>query len=153
MGRHRRPPGRRRARRRLSPAMGLLRRRGPRTVSCRAEPHSCTLCTCGSCKPQLVTGKVWELTESAITLNSEEPRAGYILLCQAVTRGPLELDVPGFAEIPDHPLRHTRGVIDGQQPLTPQHRQAATATRRRDRLHRRPVRRAAHRPPHHQPRA
>lgn len=119
--------------------MGLLRRRGPRTVSlpggrtfvagrdsvlnhALAEgvpfPHSCTVGTCGSCKSRLVTGKVWELTESAITLSSEELRAGYILPCQAVARGPLELDVPGFAEIPDHPLRHTRGVIDGQEPLT-----------------------------------
>ncbi len=119
--------------------MGILSRRGPRVVTlpggksftagrdsvlnhALAEgvpfPHSCTVGTCGSCKSRLVAGKVWELTESAITLTSEELRAGYILPCQSVARGPIELDVPGFAEIPDHPLRHTSGVISGQRPLT-----------------------------------
>ncbi|HTK67499.1 MAG TPA: 2Fe-2S iron-sulfur cluster binding domain-containing protein [Pseudonocardia sp.] len=119
--------------------MGLFTRRGPRVVTlpggrsftagrdsvlnhALAEgvpfPHSCTVGTCGSCKSRLVSGKVWELTESAITLSSEELRSGYILPCQSVARGPLELDVPGFAEIPDHPLRHTSGVISGQRPLT-----------------------------------
>lgn len=119
--------------------MGIFSRRGPRVVTlpggrtftagrdsvlnhALAEgvpfPHSCTVGTCGSCKSRLVSGRVWELTESAITLTSEELRAGYILPCQSVARGPLELDVPGFAEIPDHPLRHTSGVISGQRPLT-----------------------------------
>jgi CDP-4-dehydro-6-deoxyglucose reductase len=119
--------------------MGLFSRRGPRTVTLPGGrsftagrdsvlnhalaqgvpfPHSCTVGTCGSCRSRLVSGKVWELTESAVTLTSEELRAGYILPCQSVARGPIELDIPGFAEIPDHPLQHTCGVISGQRRLT-----------------------------------
>lgn len=81
-------------------------------------PHSCTVGTCGSCKARLVSGKVRELVESAITLSAEELRANYVLVCQSIAKTSLELEVPALAEMPDHPLIDVEGEIVRQTPLT-----------------------------------
>ncbi len=81
-------------------------------------PHSCTVGTCGSCKSRLVSGKVRELLESAITLTAEELRANYVLACQSIARTSVELEVAGLADLPDHPLVELDGEITGQRGLT-----------------------------------
>lgn len=81
-------------------------------------PHSCTVGTCGTCKSRLLSGKVRELTDSAIVLSAEELRARFILPCQCLARSSVELEVEGLADMPDHPLVETEGVITVQRPLT-----------------------------------
>ncbi|HTK64748.1 MAG TPA: 2Fe-2S iron-sulfur cluster binding domain-containing protein [Pseudonocardia sp.] len=81
-------------------------------------PHSCTVGTCGSCKARLVSGKVRELIESAITLSAEELRANYVLACQSIAKTSVELEVPGLADMPDHPLIEVDGKVVSQTPLT-----------------------------------
>jgi p-cymene monooxygenase electron transfer component len=83
-----------------------------------AFPHSCTVGTCGTCKAKLLSGKVREITDSAVALSSEELRDGYILACQSIARRSLELDVAGMADLPDHPLKHLGAVVAAQTMLT-----------------------------------
>jgi NAD(P)H-flavin reductase/ferredoxin len=47
-------------------------------------PSSCRVGGCGSCKCQLKTGRVRELTETGYLLSAEEIDAGYVLACQSV---------------------------------------------------------------------
>ncbi len=58
-----------------------------------AFPHDCTVGTCGSCRSQLVSGKVDAITPFGYTLSREELQAGYILACQAVPESDLEIEV------------------------------------------------------------
>lgn len=81
-------------------------------------PHDCTVGTCGTCKSKLLSGKVREITDSAIALSAEELRAGYVLPCQSIAKTSLELDVDGLIEAPDHPLVTTEGRITVQRALT-----------------------------------
>lgn len=81
-------------------------------------PHSCTVGTCGTCKSKLVSGKVRELVDSAITLTAQELRDGYILACQSIARTAIELDVASLADMPEHPLVHADAVICSHRSLT-----------------------------------
>lgn len=81
-------------------------------------PHSCTVGTCGTCKSKLVHGRVREIVDSAIALTAQELRDGYILPCQSIARTSIELDVAGLADMPEHPLVHTRAVISSHRALT-----------------------------------
>lgn len=81
-------------------------------------PHSCTVGTCGTCRSRLVSGKVREITDSAIALSSQELKDRFILPCQSVARGPIELDVADLADMPDHPLVRTDGEMVGRRELT-----------------------------------
>ncbi|MCF7550874.1 2Fe-2S iron-sulfur cluster binding domain-containing protein [Pseudonocardia sp. WMMC193] len=81
-------------------------------------PHSCTVGTCGTCKSKLVSGKVREITDAAITLSSEELADRYILPCQSLARGAVELHVADLVDMPDHPLVHTSAVLSGTRALT-----------------------------------
>lgn len=83
-----------------------------------AFPHNCTVGTCGTCKAKLISGKVREITDSAIALSSQELKDGYILACQSIARRTLELDVAGMADLPDHDLRHLSATVVSQTPLT-----------------------------------
>jgi NAD(P)H-flavin reductase/ferredoxin len=84
-----------------------------------AFPHSCTVGTCGTCKAKLISGKVREITDSALALTTPELKGGYILPCQAVAKCSVELDVAGMADLPDHELRELAGVVTGHQLVTP----------------------------------
>lgn len=77
-------------------------------------PHSCKVGGCASCKCQLVSGKVRELTDKAYLLSTEEIREGYILGCQSV---PLS-DV--VVKLPVNPLahQHLEGTLVRQAELT-----------------------------------
>ncbi len=81
-------------------------------------PHGCTVGTCGTCKAKLVTGKVRELTDSAVALSAEELRDGYILPCQSVARSALTLDIPQLADLPDHPFVTRKAEVVLQRSLT-----------------------------------
>lgn len=77
-------------------------------------PHSCKVGGCASCKCQLVSGKVRELTDKAYLLSTEEIREGYILGCQSI---PLS-DV--VVKLPVNPLAHQHilGTVVRQAQLT-----------------------------------
>jgi NAD(P)H-flavin reductase/ferredoxin len=79
-----------------------------------AFPHSCKVGGCASCKCQLVSGKVRELTDKAYLLSTEEIRENYILGCQSV---PLS-DV--VVKLPVNPLanQRTTGTLVRQTMLT-----------------------------------
>lgn len=81
-------------------------------------PHSWTVGTCGTCKSRLVSGKVREITDSPIALSSQELKARFILPCQSLARGPVELDVADLADMPDHPLVHTGSEMVARRELT-----------------------------------
>ncbi len=57
-----------------------------------AYPHSCRVGSCGTCKTRLVEGEVRELTDKSYLLTDEEMRAGVILACQSVPKGPVALE-------------------------------------------------------------
>jgi len=79
-----------------------------------AFPHSCKVGGCASCKCQLVSGKVRELTDKAYLLSTDEIRDNYILGCQSV---PLS-DV--VVKLPVNPLanQRTTGTLVRQAMLT-----------------------------------
>jgi len=87
-------------------------------------PHSCRVGGCASCKCQLQSGKVKELTEAAYVLSGDEMAAGYILACQSVPKTDLQIRVdnlnagaPAFAprSIPgrvEKVVRHTHDIVE-----------------------------------------
>jgi NAD(P)H-flavin reductase/ferredoxin len=88
-------------------------------------PNSCRVGGCGSCKCQLKTGKVRELTETGYLLSAEELDAGYVLACQSVP----ETDVHVAVELKERmagtvveqvKLTHdiTRLTLQLREPLT-----------------------------------
>jgi len=78
-------------------------------------PNSCRVGGCASCKCQLVSGRVKELTESAYILSDEEVEQGYILACQSVPLSDIsvkvELDRPALS-------RATSGHVTARHKLT-----------------------------------
>ncbi len=58
-----------------------------------AYPHDCTVGTCGTCRTKLLSGKVDAITPFSYTLSKEELAAGFILACQAIPKGDLELEI------------------------------------------------------------
>lgn len=61
-----------------------------------AMPHSCTVGTCGTCKCELVDGKVRELTNFAYVLEADELQSGVVLTCQSAAKSDLTLTIPDF---------------------------------------------------------
>lgn len=80
-----------------------------------AFPYSCRVGGCGSCKCKLTSGDVKELTETGYLLTKEELEQGYILACQSVPRGDVQIEVelPAQAE-----RRRVTGRVVGQRKLT-----------------------------------
>jgi NAD(P)H-flavin reductase/ferredoxin len=56
-------------------------------------PHDCRAGGCGTCKCRLVKGKVKELTDKSYILSAEELRENYVLACQSIPQGDIEVDV------------------------------------------------------------
>ncbi|RRV32172.1 oxidoreductase [Pseudomonas sp. o96-267] len=78
-------------------------------------PHSCRVGGCASCKCRLVSGQVKELTESSYILSDDELDAGYILACQSVPKGHVEIEV----DLSKAQARHqVRGKVVSQEKLT-----------------------------------
>ncbi len=58
-----------------------------------AFPHDCRAGGCGACKCRLVKGKVKELTDKSYILSAEELRDNYVLACQSIPQGDIEVEV------------------------------------------------------------
>jgi NAD(P)H-flavin reductase/ferredoxin len=58
-----------------------------------AFPHNCRAGGCGECKCRLLKGKVRELTDKSYILSAEELRENYVLACQSIPRGDIEVEV------------------------------------------------------------
>ncbi len=58
-----------------------------------AMPHDCKVGSCGTCKFKLVSGKIGELSPSALALEGDELRSGFRLACQAIPRSDLTIAV------------------------------------------------------------
>ena len=57
-------------------------------------PHNCRVGVCGSCKTQLLKGRVSPMVDLALSpLTNEEIEAGFVLACQAKVRGDIEVGV------------------------------------------------------------
>lgn len=79
-------------------------------------PHSCRVGGCASCKCQLKSGKVKELTESAYILSDQELADGYILACQSVPKTDLELRVDNLnSGGPHFPVVKLNGEVEQVQ--------------------------------------
>jgi 3-phenylpropionate/trans-cinnamate dioxygenase ferredoxin reductase subunit len=84
-----------------------------------AFPNSCRVGGCGTCKCQLKSGKVRELTEKAYILTAEELQAGYILGCQSIPKGDVVIHLDHLAtDAPAHALVKTGGTIAARRALT-----------------------------------
>ena len=70
-----------------------------------AMPHDCKVGSCGTCKFKLVSGKISELSPSALALEGDEVRGGYRLACQAIPRSDLTIAV-------DAPLEHGATAVE-----------------------------------------
>lgn len=79
-----------------------------------AFPHSCKAGGCGTCKCQLISGSVRELTDKSYLLGKEELDAGFILGCQSIPKN----DV--VVRVPVNPLANqfSAGTLRRQIPLT-----------------------------------
>jgi len=71
-----------------------------------AFPHDCRAGGCGTCKCRLTKGKVKELTDKSYLLSAEELRDNYVLACQSIPLGDVEVDVE---------LRETGTMAQAQQ--------------------------------------
>ncbi len=57
-------------------------------------PYSCKAGGCATCKCQLVSGKVKELTDKSYLLSAEDLQANYILGCQSIPRSEVVVQMP-----------------------------------------------------------
>ena len=57
-------------------------------------PYSCKVGGCATCKCQLVSGKVKELTDKSYLLSAEELQENYILGCQSIPKSELVVRMP-----------------------------------------------------------
>lgn len=57
-------------------------------------PHKCKVGGCGTCKCQLVEGKVKELKDSSYILSGEDLKNNYILACQSIPKTDIKIIVP-----------------------------------------------------------
>ncbi len=78
-------------------------------------PHSCRVGGCAACKCKLISGSVKELTETAYLLSDEELDQGYILACQSVPKGAVQIEVDLSAQ---QAKRTVAGRVIGQERLT-----------------------------------
>jgi NAD(P)H-flavin reductase/ferredoxin len=81
-------------------------------------PHDCRAGGCGTCKCRLLKGKVKELTDKSYILSAEELRDNYVLACQSIPQGDIEVDVQlrDAATLAD--VRQSPARIACMEPLT-----------------------------------
>ncbi|HCL3968482.1 TPA: 2Fe-2S iron-sulfur cluster binding domain-containing protein [Pseudomonas aeruginosa] len=58
-----------------------------------AFPHDCKVGSCGTCKYKLISGRVNELTSSAMGLSGDLYQSGYRLGCQCIPKEDLEIEL------------------------------------------------------------
>lgn len=86
-------------------------------------PYSCRVGGCGTCKVQLLEGKVKEFTDKTYLLTAEELQQNYILSCQSMPRSDVRirvdnLDLSEEARATIHHQVTSKGVIKQLRPLT-----------------------------------
>lgn len=79
--------------------------------------HDCKVGSCGACKYRLLSGKVSELSPSALALTAEQLQQGYRLACQCVPKSDLEIAVDTLAAT-DAPAETVAGKIVRMAALT-----------------------------------
>lgn len=80
-------------------------------------PHSCRVGGCASCKCQLTSGRVKELTESAYILEQKDLENGYILACQSVPKTDVSIRVDTLSST-TQAIKTLSGQVVGQKRLT-----------------------------------
>ena len=80
-------------------------------------PHSCRVGGCASCKCQLTSGRVKELTESAYILEQKDLENGYILACQSVPKTDVSIRVDTHSST-TQAIKTLSGQVVGQKRLT-----------------------------------
>ncbi|SAL53454.1 2Fe-2S iron-sulfur cluster-binding protein [Caballeronia humi] len=70
--------------------------------------HLCLVGDCGSCRSQLVAGRVQLKRDISNHISSDELQAGFVLACQCVPQSDVELIVPGVSPITAKPTRCIR---------------------------------------------
>jgi xylene monooxygenase electron transfer component len=83
-----------------------------------AFPHNCRVGSCGSCKCQLVEGKVKHLTDASYVLSADELRQGYILACQAKPQTDIRVIADCVGEGPGAPVKTIDGTVESATALT-----------------------------------
>lgn len=78
--------------------------------------HDCKVGSCGTCKYRLISGKLSELSPSALALTGEQLQAGYRLACQCIPKSDLEIALDSVNDVA--PLTSTAGVIARVTKLT-----------------------------------
>lgn len=64
-------------------------------------PHNCRVGSCGTCKCQLLEGKVKELTDFSYVLSAKELQLGFILACQSQPKTDVQIFMDYFGELTD----------------------------------------------------
>lgn len=62
-------------------------------------PHNCRVGSCGTCKCQLLEGKVKQLTDSSYILTAQELSLGFILACQSQPKTSIRVFIDHFGEL------------------------------------------------------
>ena len=79
-----------------------------------AFPFSCKVGGCGTCKCQLLSGQVKELTDKSYLLSKEEIQGHYILGCQSIPKTDIQIRLP----VDPMTQQAVTGVITRQVELT-----------------------------------
>jgi len=58
-----------------------------------AWPHKCKVGSCGSCKSQIVSGKIKPQIDFSYVLSPEELKQGYVLACQSELKSDIKVNV------------------------------------------------------------
>lgn len=80
-------------------------------------PHSCRVGGCATCKCQLTSGRVRQLTDAGYVLSDDELDRGFILACQSVPRTDVCIQVdlargPACRAVPGRVIRHEQLTHD-----------------------------------------
>lgn len=82
-------------------------------------PYSCRVGSCGTCRCKLVSGKIKPLNDFSYVLSDEELDQGYILACQTMLQGDIEVELPlNGSAVQLAKARRIAGKIAGIKQLT-----------------------------------
>lgn len=78
-------------------------------------PYSCKVGGCASCKCQLISGQVKELTESAYILSAEDLDNNMILACQSIAKSDITIKLANINSQAPKPLQSAAKVVARRQ--------------------------------------
>jgi CDP-4-dehydro-6-deoxyglucose reductase len=82
-------------------------------------PHSCRSGRCGSCRARLLSGRVEYPDGPPPGLSARETSEGFVLLCQALARSDLEVEVDRVQRTASAEVRTVAGRLIGREALSP----------------------------------